>query len=759
MSIVRSVSFRSYRKREVVVAPLSEHEFIFQPNELHYMQGSFSVLAEMGGSQGLASALRSDVKTGLQPDEADAAVFDRRRALYGSNVFAQAELPSFLQLCADILSDPMLIVLLIAGVVSIALGLVDSLSHGWYEGASIILAVVLVTLVGATNEWKQQQQLATLDRSEEADLITVIRAGKTVQIHPEQVLVGDVVLLSAGCFIPADGVIVADDSIKVNESKMTGESVDISKDFYSPFLYGGTEVREGQATMLVTAVGMHSAYGRIMSSLASEPEQTPLQLKLEKVAAFIGYMGAAVAAMLFIVLFARWLKDEAIGHSVGSAQLNDLLTIVIVSVTIIVVAVPEGLPLAVTISLAYSMKKMYADKIVVHKLAACETMGNATTICSDKTGTLTQNSMTVSTALLGGRLWQSAIPTKQELTPAVRKLLIEAVAINSKAWVAEEEKDPAVPAERWSWKEGNQTEVSLMAWLTRYDIDINLERVKYPIEKSCPFDSIQKQSSVIVSREFIQQTDQLLVSLGQAAAPLTGHDQLALTSSSHSHPSSPTHAVASFLQSMALPALQLQTAHEREVIAAAVEERLMTQREERREGAGSGGYRRYFKGAAEVIVANCSQAVDSDGVVHVMTADEKAQLQQTINAMTRRGLRCIGFSFINYDSLQRDDDNNLITPPDRPEAVFIGTVGIKDPLRPEAYGAVRACQRAGVIVRMVTGDHIETGQVHRARLRHPDQRPARGHVRRGLPQHGRAGTGRSAARAAAAPARLSSLKA
>ena len=296
--------------------------------------------------------------------------------------------------------------------------------------------------------------------------------------------------------------------------------------------------------MQVTAVGMHSAYGRIMSSLCSEPEQTPLQLKLEKVAAFIGYLGAVVAVCLFIVLFGRWLHDEVIGHSVGSAQLNDLLTIVIVSVTIIVVAVPEGLPLAVTISLAYSMKKMYADKIVVHKLAACETMGNATTICSDKTGTLTQNSMTVSTALLGGRAWPHAIPTKQELTPAVRKLLIEAVAINSKAWVAEEEKDASLPAERWAWKEGNQTEVSLMAWLTRYDVDINLERVKYPIEKSCPFDSISKQSSVIVSRDFIQQTDTQLVSIGgQAVArrSVTGHEQLALTSSSTSHPNSPTH--------------------------------------------------------------------------------------------------------------------------------------------------------------------------------------------------------------------------
>ena len=708
MSIVRSVSFRSFRKRAVVVAPLSEHVFSFTPNELQYLQGSFPHLSEMGGAQGLAAALRSDVKSGLHGDESDDGAFARRTALYGANVFAEAELASFLDMCKDILSDPMLIVLLVAGVVSIALGLADSLDHGWYEGASIIFAVFLVTVVGASNEWKQQKQLSTLDRSEEADLTTVIRAGKSTQIHPSAVLVGDIVLLSAGCFIPADGVIVADDSIKVNESKMTGESKDISKDFYSPFLYGGTEVREGQATMLVTAVGMHSAYGRIMSSLASEPEQTPLQVKLEKVAAFVGYMGALVAAVLFIVLFGRWLHDEAIGHSVGSAQLSDLLSIIVVSVTIIVVAVPEGLPLAVTISLAYSMKKMYRDRIVVHKLAACETMGNATTICSDKTGTLTQNVMTVSQVYLGGRRWTSA-PAKSDISPAMRKLLIEAVAINSKAWVSDDEKDKSTPPERWAWKDGNQTEISLMSWLSRYDIDINLERVKYPIEKSCPFDSIKKQSSVIIALEFIQATN---AAVGIGSQPVTGHNaQLTLTAPSGSNPSSPVHnKVASAIREIGLPPLQLQSAMEREMIAAAVEERLHTQREEAKHGMTGAGYRRYLKGAAEVIVDNCSSMVDESGAVKQLSTDEKRALSELIDAMTRQGLRTIGFSYNNLNTTQRDDDNNLVEPADTPQHTFIGVVGIKDPLRPEAYTAVRACQRAGVVVRMVTGDHIETAK-------------------------------------------------
>lgn len=155
---------------------------------------------------------------------------------------------------------------------------------------------------------------------------------------------------------------------------MTGESIDIVKNFYDPFLSGGTEVREGQCTMLVTAVGARSAYGRILASLAHEPEQTPLQVKLEAVAKFVGMLGTIIAIALFIALMIRW----GINTSRKGTQVVDIF---IVCVTIIVVAVPEGLPLAVTISLAYSMKAMQKDNIVVHKLAACETMGNATTIC------------------------------------------------------------------------------------------------------------------------------------------------------------------------------------------------------------------------------------------------------------------------------------------------------------------------------------------------------------------------------------------
>jgi Ca2+-transporting ATPase len=350
-----------------------------------------------------------------------------------------------------------------------------------------------------------------------------------------------------------------------------------------------------------------------------------------------------------IVLFSRWL-DDIVGHSVGSDELSDLLKLVIVSVTIIVVAVPEGLPLAVTLSLAYSMGKMYNDKIVVHKLAACETMGNATTICSDKTGTLTQNLMTVVKVYLGGQLFDNQ-PAPDQITDRMRRLLIEGVVINSKAWISDEDrlkgiKEKKAP-ELWDWKEGNQTEVSLMGWLQRYSIDVSMERARYPVEKAYPFDSIKKQSSVIISLDFLQPTTE--------AIPTEEH----------------------------------------------IEEHMHQQ---------GGRYRRYFKGAAEVIFSKCSRRVDKNGNVIILTEQDKQDVLDTILSLTKKGLRTIAFSFEDYNELTRDEENNLVDPPDSDECCFLGVVGIQDPLRPESYRAVRTCQRAGVIVRMVTGDHLETAK-------------------------------------------------
>jgi magnesium-transporting ATPase (P-type) len=272
---------------------------------------------------------------------------------------------------------------------------------------------------------------------------------------------------------------------------------------------------------LVVAVGKNSAYGRIMASLAEEAEQTPLQKKLDAMAALIGYIGGGVAIVLFLVLVARWIAYR-VADKDWQGKGNEILEYFIISVTIVVVAVPEGLPLAVTISLAYSMKQMLHDNNLVRFLDACETMGNATTICSDKTGTLTQNLMTVVEAWICGTYYErkeasgKGIPTKEQITPGIKELLIEGIVINSKSFIdtskPESTQDP-VP-ERWPWRDGNQTDQSLMAWLSGYNtcrkltadtaewtldwLDINVERPKHLIEKNYAFDSKAKRSSIII---------------------------------------------------------------------------------------------------------------------------------------------------------------------------------------------------------------------------------------------------------------------
>ena len=769
-SIINSVSFRSVRARRVELRSVDEHDFFLGPNELQHIHGSMPLLAEMGGAQGIALALRSDVKAGIYADEVSTVkedVIGRRELVYGTNVYPQPVLKTYWQFCWEAATDIMLIVLIVAGVISIVLGLVEDPSSGWYEGLSIILAVFLVVVIGATNNYQQQQQFAKLDRTEEVDLCSVIRGGESMQIHPDRIQVGDLVALSAGGFIPADGIIVADESIKVNESKMTGESIDIKKDFYSPFLSGGTEVREGQCIMLVTAVGIRSAYGRILAALATEDEQTPLQMKLERIATFIGYVGAGVAIALFIILFSEWLNNEVVGHSVGKQELSDLLRYVITCVTIIVVAVPEGLPLAVTISLAYSMQRMYNDQIVVHKLSACETMGNATTICSDKTGTLTQNLMTVVRIYLGGTQYEKP---PSELTAPVRKFLIESLCVNSRAYITEEDEREQrakdIAPELWLWREGNQTEISLMAFLTRLEIPITTERNKYVVTKSYPFDSIKKQSSVVIALEVINSPDEhhdasvvpfaaaesaelqqslvykhetkheYVTPISEAASPLlltsVGENDseapVIITKSDRRRdhtPKTPTsnnsgrrndsarRNVSAIRQSSARrPGSSYRLNPRPEVVEAEIAITAANERvkEDESKQLSRLGYRQYLKGAAEVIVAACKRRINQSGHIVAMSASEKQAVSRTVDSWTRKGLRCIAFAFVDFTALPRDEDDNILDPPPRNDCVLVGFVGIQDPLRPEAYVAVRACQRAGIIVRMVTGDHIETAK-------------------------------------------------
>jgi Ca2+-transporting ATPase len=255
-----------------------------------------------------------------------------------------------------------------------------------------------------------------LSKKKEERQVKLVRSGKTVEISIQNILVGDVMLLEAGDLLPVDGVLIEGHNVKCDESSTTGESDVLRKhasdqvyqaidndenlNKLDPFILSGAKVEEGVGKFLVTATGPNSVYGKTLMSLQDEGQTTPLQSKLNVLAEYIAKLGLASGLLLFIVLFIKFcatLGDYSTPGQKGQA----FLQIFIVAVTIVVVAVPEGLPLAVTLALAFATTRMLRDNNLVRLLRACETMGNATTICSDKTGTLTQNQMKVVAGALG----------------------------------------------------------------------------------------------------------------------------------------------------------------------------------------------------------------------------------------------------------------------------------------------------------------------------------------------------------------------
>ncbi|KAH0524235.1 hypothetical protein TsFJ059_006767 [Trichoderma semiorbis] len=249
--------------------------------------------------------------------------------------------------------------------------------------------------------------------------VKVIRSGSPMAVSVYDVVVGDIMLLEPGDIIPVDGVFVQGHGLSCDESSVTGES-DLAKKVpaddvqqallneegselkrLDPFIISGARVLDGVGSFLVTSVGQNSSHGRTMMSLSEDPGPTPLQQKLNVLAGYIAKLGGGAGCLLFTVLFIEFLIRLPGNDGSPEEKAQDFLHILVMAITIIVVAVPEGLPLAVTLSLAFATKRMTRENNLVRHLQSCETMGNATVICSDKTGTLTENAMTVVTGALG----------------------------------------------------------------------------------------------------------------------------------------------------------------------------------------------------------------------------------------------------------------------------------------------------------------------------------------------------------------------
>lgn len=465
---------------------------------------SFESLHQLGGAKQVATLLLSDVKEGITGNEAD---LTHRRNIFGANRYHKPPSKTFISFVFEAFKDTTIIILLVCAILSLGFGIKQhGLKDGWYDGGSIIVAIVLVIVVSSVSNFKQSKQFEKLSDASSDIKVQVVRDGRHQPISIFDLVAGDVVSLKIGDQVPADGLFLDGYSLKLDESSMTGESDHVEVNgTMNPFLLSGTKVIDGFGSMLVTSVGMNTAWGEMMSSITRNVgEQTPLQARLDKLASYIGKVGLSVATIVLAVLLIRYFigstRDETGKREYNGSKtkvsniLNSVVEMIAAAVTILVVAIPEGLPLAVTLTLAYSMMRMIKDNAMVRKLSACETMGSATTICTDKTGTLTLNKMTVTEFWLGkDQLIKD--DASMVIEPEIFLLLQEGVALNTTGTV---DKPHASSIPEIS---GSPTEKAILSWaVSDFGMNINETKQNCEILHVEAFNSEKKRSGVLVRK-------------------------------------------------------------------------------------------------------------------------------------------------------------------------------------------------------------------------------------------------------------------
>eukprot|EP00759_Apiculatamorpha_spiralis_P021680 PhF_6_TR26308/c0_g1_i1/m.37773/K05850/ATP2B; Ca2+ transporting ATPase, plasma membrane len=489
--------------------------FPIDPNVFHDMvsekrEDSYRTYRTYQGLEGLSRSLRVDVERGISDSD---DVLELRKARYGENKLPPPEEVTFWELLFGALSDKMMILLMSSAVMSLILGLtvpnphtgeVDY-EHGWIEGTAILVSVFIVTTVTSINDYKKEQKFKELSEAGDPTQVAVLRNGVKKDIKTDELLVGDVVFIEGGIEIPTDGILVHGVGLRIDESTATGENDDLIKTHEAdPFFKSGTNILEGAGTMMVVGVGVNSYAGRIAMSLRVEKKDTPLQEKLGELADNIGQLGLLAAILTFSSLAGKEIFFTY--HGQTTFQFKRYLEMLTTAIAIVVVAVPEGLPLSVTIALAYSMQKMMNDNCLVRHLAACETMGGATNICSDKTGTLTQNEMTVMRGMVSGKKFELSGDPQRDAdvlkqvkaeTKTQLDLLLEGVAVNSSA----EKKMTKGPKKELKYT-GNKTEQAMLIFLEKLDLKPLEIRAQYDNSQrnSYPFTSAKKRMTTCIRK-------------------------------------------------------------------------------------------------------------------------------------------------------------------------------------------------------------------------------------------------------------------
>lgn len=432
--------------------------------------------------------------TGLTPEQVEES-----RRLFGENVLTPPKRVSLWKQFLEKFEDPIIRILLFAWVLSMIISGV----HCWgpeqegfaafLEPLGIFFAIILASTIGFIFEVKAARAFEVLNTVNDDIMVTVMRNGKVQEVSRKEIVVGDIVLLNTGDEVPADGILIESHSLQINESTLTGEPV-ISKttveaDFDDEATYPSnrvlrsTTVVDGHGVMEVELVGDSTEYGKVnQGALIDNELDTPLQMQLKRLAGLISKIGYAVAAVTFVLLSVKvFLHDAPLD---AMTVISSLLNSFMIAVTLIVVSVPEGLPMAVTLSLALSMNRMLKTNNLVRKMHACETMGATTVICTDKTGTLTQNRMQVyETNFFALK--------EQVLTADVASAVVkEGMAVNSTANL---NKEGGVVKTI-----GNPTEAALLLWLDRQGADYMQLREGAKVLSQLTFSTERKYMATVV---------------------------------------------------------------------------------------------------------------------------------------------------------------------------------------------------------------------------------------------------------------------
>lgn len=627
----------------------------------------------------------TDPHTGLT-----SAQVEESRKLHGSNQLTPPERDPWWVQLLEKFTDPLIVILMVAAVISFIPVLIAD--HPSIESIGIILAVLLATLVGFINEYKANKEFDILNQVSDTEPVRVVRDGKHCQVPKNELVVGDIVTLGTGEEVPADGVVLESVSLRINQASLTGESEPVLKTaeeveetlagaYPRNIVLRSTLVSEGHGIICITKVGDATEIGKVAEAASEESEEkSPLNQQLDGLSKGINVLGSSIAFFLFCSLIvhdsicgsfslsgAQWgffagviaamaiallrvwypIFQDLLGYmkielptpsivekegfmpwllclvgglavfgltvvGMGSAGLIDMtdpttwmdgeaaknmLTYFMIAITLIVVAVPEGLPMSVTLSLAYSMRKMAKQNNLVRQMDACETIGAATVVCSDKTGTLTTNRMTVR---------ECHFPQVNELgaQAPIYPLLAEAVAVNSTADL--DEKGEVL---------GNVTEGAMLMFIRDAGSDYEALRTDRRMIGQLPFSTMNKFMATCVKSE-----------------ALGGKDVI------------------------------------------------------------------FVKGAPEIVLSKCTHAYGCE-----LDEAKRQEVLTTITTAQRKAMRVLGLAYCEAHAETADDIKAACT-----DLVWMGCFVIQDPVRSDVPAAVATCLKAGVGVKIVTGDNKET---------------------------------------------------